>query len=83
MSTGQGTSAQGWAVSSLAQGGDPLDLQRQVTVLDLADRLLAKGVVISGEVTIAVADVDLIHLSLRALLASTERVTHGSDEVAG
>jgi hypothetical protein len=45
---------------------------RQVTLLDLADRLLDKGVTISGDIVISVADVDLVYLSVRALLASVE-----------
>lgn len=48
------------------------DYGRDVTLLDLADRLLDKGVVISGDVVISVAGVDLVYLSLRALLASVE-----------
>ena len=32
--------------------------------------LLATGAVISGEVTISIADVDLIYISLRALISS-------------
>lgn len=43
-----------------------------VTLLDLADRLLAKGVSITGDVVISVAGVDLVYLSLRALLASVD-----------
>lgn len=53
------------------RGGFP-DAGRDVTLLDLADRLLDKGVVISGDVVISVAGVDLVYLSLRALLASVE-----------
>lgn len=46
-----------------------------VPLVDLLDRLLATGVVISGDVVIAIADVPLIRLSLHALLASvSERV---------
>jgi gas vesicle structural protein len=45
---------------------------RDVTLLDLTDRLLEKGVTICGEVVISVAGVDLVYLSLRALLASAE-----------
>jgi len=41
-------------------------------LVDLLDRLLAGGVVIEGDVTLAVADVDLVHLSLRAVLAAVE-----------
>jgi hypothetical protein len=46
--------------------------QREVTLVDLVDRLLGGGVVISGEITLAVADVDLVQVSLRALIASVE-----------
>ncbi len=47
---------------------------RDVTLLELVDRLLDKGVVLVGDITISVADVDLIVLGLRLLLASAERV---------
>lgn len=42
----------------------------RVALVDLLDRLLAEGVVVTGEITLCVADVDLVTISLRALLAS-------------
>jgi hypothetical protein len=45
---------------------------RDVSLLDLVDRLLDGGVVIHGEITLAVADVDLVYVGLRALIASVE-----------
>ena len=45
-------------------------LERDVALVDLLDRLLGGGVVIAGEITLAVADVDLVHVSLRALISS-------------
>jgi Gas vesicle protein len=45
---------------------------RDVALVDLLDRLLAGGVVIAGEVTISLADVDLVHVSLRALISSVQ-----------
>ena len=42
----------------------------RIALVDLLDRLLADGVVVSGEITLSVADVDLVTISLRALLAS-------------
>ncbi|MGW4501175.1 gas vesicle protein [Micromonospora sp. NPDC004336] len=48
---------------------DPL-AYRPVALVDLLDRVLATGVVISGDITIAIADVDLVRISLRALVAS-------------
>ena len=47
-------------------------IAQEVTLLDLLDRLLGGGVVIHGEVTLAVANVDLVHLSLRAVVAAVE-----------
>lgn len=47
----------------------PLDY-RPVALVDLLDRVLATGVVISGDITIAIADIDLVRISLRALVAS-------------
>jgi hypothetical protein len=47
---------------------------RDVSLLDLVDRLLAGGVVIHGDITLAVADVDLIYVGLRALISSVETI---------
>ena len=44
------------------------------SLLDLLDRVLTKGVVASGDVTLGVAGVDLIYLRLSALLCATDRV---------
>jgi gas vesicle protein GvpA/GvpJ/GvpM family len=46
---------------------------RQVTLVDLLDRLLAGGVVIHGHVTLAAADIDLVDLDLAVLLAATDK----------
>jgi hypothetical protein len=49
------------------------DLESGTLVLsDLMNRVLDKGVVISGHVTISVADIDLLELDLRLLLSSIE-----------
>ena len=50
---------------------------RQVSLVDLVDRLLGGGVVIHGDITLAVADVDLVYVGLRAMIASVE--TAGRD----
>jgi hypothetical protein len=44
--------------------------QEEVALIDLVDRLLGGGVVIAGDVTLAVADVDLVYVGLRALISS-------------
>jgi Gas vesicle protein len=43
---------------------------QRIALVDLLDRVLAGGVVITGEITLSMADVDLVTISLRALLAS-------------
>ena len=43
---------------------------REVALVDLLDRLLVNGAVLSGEITLAIADIDLVHVSLRALVTS-------------
>ena len=44
------------------------------SLLDLVDNLLNRGVVISGEVLLGLAGVDLIYLRLTALLCAADRV---------
>jgi Gas vesicle protein len=48
--------------------------ERRVSLLDLIDRLLNGGVVIHGDITLAVADVDLLYVGLRAMVASVETI---------
>ena len=45
-------------------------LEHQVTLLELVDRVLNQGVVLTGDITLSVADVDLVYVGLRVLLAS-------------
>ncbi|MFH1563024.1 MAG: gas vesicle protein [Nitrospirota bacterium] len=45
---------------------------KDITLLEILDRVLDKGVVISGDIVISVADVDLIYLGLKVLLSSVE-----------
>jgi hypothetical protein len=44
------------------------------TVLDLLDRLLNKGVMLTGDVTLGVAGIDLIYLRLSSILCAADRV---------
>lgn len=53
-------------------------LEREVALVDLVDRLLGEGVVIAGDITLSVADVDLVYVGLRALISSV-----GSAETKG
>jgi hypothetical protein len=49
---------------------DELVPRREVALVDLVDRLMAGGVVIGGDITLSIADVDLVHVGLRAIIAS-------------
>ncbi len=53
----------------------------QYALVDLVNRLLDRGVVITGDITISVAGVDLAYLGLSAVLTSvsTARRTMGRD----
>jgi hypothetical protein len=44
--------------------------ERDMALVDLVDRLLGGGVVIAGDITLSVADVDLVYVGLRALVTS-------------
>lgn len=48
----------------------PADNDRRVALVDLLDRVLAGGVVISGDITLSIADVDMVVISLRTLISS-------------
>ncbi|GII92860.1 gas vesicle protein [Sinosporangium siamense] len=47
----------------------------QIALVDLLDRLLAGGVVISGDLVLSVADIDLVRISLHALITSVREGT--------
>lgn len=44
------------------------------SLLDIIDHVLNKGVVVSGEVMLGVAGVDLVYLRLSAVLCAADRV---------
>ena len=48
----------------------PVSAERDVALVDVVDRLLGGGVVIAGDITLSVADVDLVYVGLRALVSS-------------
>jgi hypothetical protein len=51
-----------------------IDEDEELSLLETLDHVLDRGLVIAGEVTIAVADVDLVYLGLNLLLGSVETV---------
>jgi hypothetical protein len=48
--------------------------QNDISLLDTLDHVLNRGLVISGEITISVADIDLIYLGLNVVMGSVETI---------
>ncbi|MDO8610924.1 MAG: gas vesicle protein [bacterium] len=47
---------------------------REVTLFEVLDRILDKGIVIKGDLIISVADVNLIYVGLQAVITSVDRI---------
>jgi hypothetical protein len=50
--------------------GSSSQLDDHISLVDLLDRLLGTGVVLTGDIVISLAGVDLVQIQLRALIAS-------------
>jgi len=59
-----------------------LATQREVALVELLDRALGAGVVVTGDVTLSLADVDLVELSLRLVIGSVPTL-HRREPAAG
>jgi hypothetical protein len=46
----------------------------EVSLLETLDHVLNRGLVISGEITISIADIDLIYVGLNVILASVDTI---------
>ena len=59
---------------SVAAGGALNDdsVEQRVSLLELLDRVLDKGVVLAGDITLSVAEIDLDYVGLRVLISSIE-----------
>lgn len=55
----------------ISESGEPID-EIELSLLETLDHVLNRGLVIAGEITISVADIDLIFLGLNVLLSSVE-----------
>ena len=49
---------------------EEVERRQDIALVDVVDRLLAGGVVITGDITLSLADVDLVYLNLRVLVSS-------------
>jgi gas vesicle structural protein len=61
--------------ASMASGSLLEDFDsEQLSFLEIVDHVLNQGLVISGEITIAVADIDLVFIGLNVLLGSVDTI---------
>ncbi|MEI6456064.1 MAG: gas vesicle protein [bacterium] len=49
-----------------------IDQSKEITLLELLDRVLNKGVVVTGDIVVSVADIDLVYIGLKLLVSSVE-----------
>jgi hypothetical protein len=64
----------------MTPGYDPVLQGERVALVDLLDRVLAGGVVIVGDITLSIAEVDLVRVSLRALVTSISGLMEAIDD---
>ena len=72
-SDGPGSAMMGPAYEPASQG-------ERIALVDLLDRVLAGGVVIVGDITLSIAEVDLVRVSLRALVTSISGLMEAMDD---
>ena len=53
---------------------DPVLEGIDASLLDIVDHVLTKGVVITGDLVLGVADIDLVYLRLSAVLCAADRI---------
>jgi hypothetical protein len=56
---------------------------RPVALIDLLDRLLQGGVVLTGDLVLSIADVDLVRIDLRAVIAPVAAAAVDAVDAAG
>jgi len=49
-----------------------IDQSKDITILELLDRVLNKGVILAGDLVISVADIDLVYVGVKLMLSSVE-----------
>lgn len=54
--------------------------QKEISLLELLDRLLDKGIVIHGDIMISIADIDLIYLGLRLVIGSVDAINRSMED---
>jgi hypothetical protein len=64
----------------MSAGRSELPAERDVALVELLDRALGAGVVITGDITLSLADIDLVYLSLHLMVGSVDTLFGGEQE---
>jgi len=56
-----------------------VDSSRDMTLLEVLDRVLNKGVILVGDLVISVADIDLVYVGVKLMLSSVETMEQLKD----
>jgi hypothetical protein len=67
------TAVDEWYESSRSNGSAPLSHGGTTNLADLLERILDKGVVVAGDISISLVDVELLTIKLRLLIASVDK----------
>jgi len=57
-----------------------IDRSKDISLLEMLDRVLNKGVILTGDIVISVADIDLVYVGIKLMLSSVEtmeQLKHG------
>jgi len=57
---------------SLNMSNENCELAKSISLCEALDRVLTKGVVVTGDITISVAGVDLLYIGLRGLVCAID-----------
>jgi hypothetical protein len=60
-----------------------IHLRRDISLAETLNRVLNKGVVITGDITISIADIDLLYLGLNLMVSSIETMRQSESKSAG
>ena len=66
---GEGFPQRAHSLTRMLDEDHPL-ANREISLVDVLDRVLGKGVVLTGDLTVSIAGIDLVRISLRALVSS-------------
>lgn len=54
---------------------------KEMTLLDLLDGIIDTGVVMSGEIVISIADIELVYIDLKLLVSTFEKAFFNGNEM--